>query len=714
MAENPFARLFTAQPASSTIATLARLAPGRQDDELAISLMTSNPSTTTYDCISYDRSREYEKTEVSVDGKPMAIPQPLLESLKAFRHKTDHTVLWADLLTGDTAEERSKQASVMKEVLQNARTVYCYAGSCQHGRSKDAYSVIQTLANWWRQAALHANFPKKLSMATTQHMLDVQTSLLARNTADLLLEDKDLWKDIFGVLSSPYFETAQAITDIILGKKVLVCSENGSIPWEDFTIAYNSALMILSANGVEIPEKVQKHFVQVSSIHVSVQRYDAGETLELFPMLQTVRDASSPADPRELVFSMLPIVTPSGRVKILGSKPEVLPAADYSKSVQQVFTEAAKHIIHERQDLLIWWKESPPCGKKITGLPSFAPDWSAGLSKDVPAVSTTSGLRMWWDNVKTKKRIYVDDEGLLHVQAHAIDRVTTVSPILTKENWRRTLLNEWKSGQKVPGESPSEVMDRFWRALVLDTDADFGETMRDIKKPDVMMRDSFQSILAEEMILDHLSCTLEQLSTDPNLQARARADELCRDLGPSTGKSQEYEALVLRNSLGRRMFKTRNGKIGMTAVETPAPRPDQPDGSPAPPMPDFSSTMNDPLGRSMMAGFQNFLAKRDGKAASALSKAMSGTLPGQFLPGVRYGDVVVALVGGFQPYILRAKDADVNESIGSGVQADSLYSFVGDCHLQGEMDGERFKEPAGFFFSGGWKSDVPLVDVVIS
>lgn len=65
------------------------------------------------------------------------------------------------------------------------------------------------------------------------------------------------------------------------------------------------------------------------------------------------------------------------------------------------------------------------------------------------------------------------------------------------------------------------------------------------------------------------------------------------------------------------------------------------------------------------------------------------------------GDVVVALVGGFFPYILRSRlqvaDSDDNDDIdareGSSqlVVSDSAYKFVGDCCLHGSMNGEDFK-----------------------
>lgn len=87
-----------------------------------------------------------------------------------------------------------------------------------------------------------------------------------------------------------------------------------------------------------------------------------------------------------------------------------------------------------------------------------------------------------------------------------------------------------------------------------------------------------------------------------------------------------------------------------------------------------------------------------------MEQASRGKLPGQRAPGVRSGDFVVALVGGFTPYVLRP------ESSTGDLQADAKYAFVGECHLQGAMEGECLVDPNGLH--GGWKQ-VPLVDVLI-
>lgn len=699
---NPFARLFGKKP-SGTIATLARLAPGGPSDEIAITLATFDPATCApYECISYDRSRDWDTAEVAVDGKQTPIPLPLKQALRSFQHNRDSVLLWADLLTGSSAEERSQQAQVMKTVIQNAQKVTCFLG---HGseRSPEAYDVLQTLANWHRQASMQVNFPAKLSQATMRNMSDLRASLRSRNVLELRLQDGALWQEINDTISSPYFKTAQAITDIVLGRDVFVRSGRGSMRWEDFNMAVRAMLFCLP--NADTPSLlVAESFQVLASIDVSAQRAEKGESLELLPMVQSARDVTIPTiDPRELVFAMLPVVTPSDRVRGLGNTPEPLPIADYTKTTEQVFAEAAKYIIQERQDFLIWWNQVPPCERKIRSLPSFVPDWSAPIPNSMHFSDPNNGLRIWTDSITAMKRIFVDDDDALHVQAHAFDQIEYVSPVFTSENFRSLVLKMWQEAIRVPGEPNEQALEKYWRCVVMDTDAEFGERIRDNKKPSKDLWISFQSLICEEMVLQTLGCTMEELKNSPDLQARARADQSCAELGPATGQSAPLEELIVRNSLGRRMFRTSSGKVGMTAVEGTDTTNDSGDRR----VPNFDSSLSSAMGRSMLTAFQSYLAERDPNAARITAEALEGKLPGQRAPGVRSGDIVVALVGGFQPYVLRPV---LSESDSGDLQADAKYAFVGECHLQGAMDGELLVDPEDLY--GGWKR-VPLVDILI-
>ena len=424
-------------------------------------------------------------------------------------------------------------------------------------------------------------------------------------------------------------------------------------------------------------------------------------------MIQTSRDCSF-NDPREIVFSMLPITRPSKRTKTNNAPKPEKPRSDYAKSVQEVCTEAARYVILERQDLLLWWSEQPPCKRIINGLPSWVPDWSVPNPKTGYFVSPNSGLRRWSDSVPSPKSLRVDDIGLC-VQAHALDRIESVSAIFTAANCRRLALTVWQSLPSAPGESNQTKADRFWRTLVMDH---AGLESRDKPaKPPAQLFQSWQSMIAEERILSLLNCSMEDLvAPDLDLQARARSNPDIAVLGPLTGQSQPFEELLRKNALGRRFFTTVSGRTGMTAIE-------QRGGSEAEqqtaPVPNFDDVLGDGLAHLMLSAFQAHLQQQNPEMAEIAAKGIRGELPGQAPPGVRANDLVVACVFGFQPYVFRPENANaVDQDVAGNLRANSTYVYVGSCYVHGVMDGECFKT-RDWLGRERFRTDVELVDITI-
>lgn len=697
MAEgNPFAQLFK-KP--STTVQLAVLLAGSRDDDIAVGLTNTDPTAISYDCISYDRSGNTEDVKsIKVGGEPMNISRHLETALLQLRNSNNPRTLWADLLAGSSVQERSAQAATTKIVISNADKVILWLGpATQH--SATAFDIIQSLANRWQQACLHTGAPRNVARSTMQQMMGLQTHLFSKNADDLQGGNKAAWKEVEGLLSSSYFKSVQSIPDVLLARKVSVSCGSSTVDWHDFVRASRAALFFMGQRfNMPVTEELKESLMLINSLDLAHQRKSEGQTLELLPMIHSARDCSM-VDPREVVFSMLPIITPSAR-QTDSSKTQSPPVADYSKSLPEVFTDAARYIVHERQDLLLWWNESPPRRRKIQGLPSWVPDWTSPLPQSTIKVmpSSTNHMRAWWDRIdpSRRKRITVDDK-TMHLQAHVLDRIEGVSSLFTAGNCRRLSLEFFQRVKPFPGETVEAKSQRVFRTILLDQ-AGVGEEIQENAKPPYDMWISFQSVIAEERILELLNCTMEDLMARPEILQRATDPQIAM-MAPLAGRSQPFETLLRTNAIGRCYFTTNGGRIGMTALQTLPPGHGE-NG----PVPDFGESMSTPLGRSMLEMFQASLRERQPEAADAVARALAGNLPGQAPQGVRSGDLVVALVGGFQPYILRPQDEFAQP------EADgSRYEFVGDCYLHGVMDAEPFKDSSGSFMR-----DVKLVDITIS
>ncbi|TGJ84082.1 hypothetical protein E0Z10_g4673 [Xylaria hypoxylon] len=716
-AGNPFTRLVSAPTGGRS--RLAVLEPSdEQNAPIKLTLVDADLKDTSYECISYERAKNATTVKISVNDEDHEIPEALESALRTFRRKEKPRTLWADILVGRTAEERITEGTTIRQILENADKTLCWLGP-EKELSSRAFDIVHEMANRWNQACLHVDLSRDVSIsrATMQQMDGIRAEI--RGSAFPAITGLDffkIWDALYDVFGSAYFRSVQCIPEIVLAKEAFVVCGRSNIRWSNY-VGATRALAILQARHVKVPllPHVLKALLCINSIEIAERRRRLGDALELFPMIQSARDCGAD-DPRDYVFSMIPLSTSSARVTFHSAGPQPLPRVDYSKSVQDVFIDAARYTVLERQDLIIWCNERVPCAKRIReGLPTWVPDFSAGTPPDSQWLEGNNGLRLWWETVQLRKNIRIRDDHALLVQAYPLDRVAHVSRVFDVGNFSSLCYEEYRKLPDLINETMEARDERFWRTLLMNLSSAFSETLGAQRAaPSVVMGASFQSIVAQEAVLKLLGCTPNQIST-PEIQARMQTMPEVMALLPKCGKSQYFSAQFSKLSLGRRFFRTEGGRFGMTAVEDVVSvdpklyreeREAQGLGEEGD-LQNLTRMMADPLTQMMMSGFGEFLQERDPTLANSWAQAERGEYPAQQEDhlsgrgGTTKGDVVVALVGGFFPYILRpqlrAADGDDNNDDGARegssqlVVSDSAYEFVGDCYLHGSMSGEDFK-----------------------
>jgi hypothetical protein len=702
-ARNPFSAIFNHYQFP-----LAVLKPNASSIEpISVSLRGQNRTDIPYDCISYDRSKEFASSKILLEDEEIEMPEPLVTALRALRKPSEPRLLWTDVLLGRTLQQQNEQAAVAKTIIQNAKSTIAWLGPRKE-QTEEVFKILKTLAIWWHQAAVRTNFPSNFAHATTTQMNDVMAYFASQDPSKLRPNEEMVWEAMLAVFQSPYFDSVQTIADVILSEEVIVTSGESSISWPDFMAAFRGLVVAMPRLLNKLPSvALQDSFSRVSQIEIAHRRYREDPGLELLPMIQTAGNMLY-TDPREIVFSMLPLARPSKRTEVTGRKIP-MPIADYSKTPQEIFIQAAKFVIEERQDLILWWAERPPNGRRMENLPSWVPDWTTKLPTEVVRISVERrpSLRHWSESIRSTKTITVIDNRL-HLQAHKLDCVQSVSRMFTQENCRRLALEEW---QRLPKDNQNQGkrFTQLWRTLILNVG---GTTtgLRDQAPPSKDMWTSFQSILAEERITELMHCTLEELMNDSSILARARADPQCQILGPQTGKSEAYELLLQKNAIGRRFFTTENGRMGMTAFEeTPESKDgDQESKAKIAAALNQMPTESDPFGfgDAMMSSFQGFLNQRDTRSAAAFAQMMEQK---EKTRGVKVGDVVVAVVGGDHPYVMR----NVSQSESSeGEIGGKEFRFIGDCYLHGVMAGEPFTVQ-NWLGASSWRTDVVVEDIKV-
>lgn len=771
---NPFSRLMS-QDSPVTVARLAVLEPSADPDSPIRLTLTDAPlASTSYESISFDHEAE-ATSKLLVDDAEQEIPKALEEALRIFRRREQPRKVWADLLVGRTVEERNAQGPFIRQIMAHADKTLCWLGpDGDVALTARAFDVIRDMANRYLQACLHVGLSQdtSISRATLEQLVGIRTRLHDCPYGDLHSSDFALWNVIDSVFGAPYWSSVHTIPDIVSAQLPIVVRGRSNIRWPNYVAASRGYHFFRGRffSGVPMLPHVQKGFEMVYQIEIAERRKRLGQSVELFPMIQTARDCGA-KDVRENVFAMLKIATPSARIASHRQGPQPLPTIDYAKSPQQVFIEAARYTLLERQDTMLWFAECPPCQKLLKGLPSWVPDFGATFPKNHNVGSPNKGMRGWWEALQPVKPLTVSDDGddnpALHVQAHGLARVAHVSPVFDGGNLTRLCYTEFeKLPEPAAWETQEQRNERFWRTLLLNSGgAEMGGTLADDAVPGPAVGDSFRSMMAHERIMALLECTPLQLqSPSPEILARFQANPEAMSLLPLMGNGGSYESLLHSFALGRRFFRTEDGRFGMTTVEDVvavdsklAPERERSSATTAtgersnrgdnagedndnnngqseysePRRPNLGRLMADPMARAMLEGFQQFLTTRDPTAANLVSQMVRGDLPpmpgregaedggeGQAATttaagvkqGVRPGDLVTALVGGFFPYVLRPvvnqeqeqqatedEDSTAEPTAGGAsgpnpltMADDATYEFVGDCYLYGAMDGEDF------------------------
>ncbi|KAI0165330.1 hypothetical protein GGR52DRAFT_585374 [Hypoxylon sp. FL1284] len=751
---NPFASLLNQEDVT---ARLAILQPATDSDApIKLSLTEAVLKDTSYEVISYDRSSSEtvdDGVTISVDDQDHPIPRALDSALRTFRRKERPRTLWADLLVGRTAEERSAQATSQRHVLAGAERTLCWLGPDKGEATAKAFETLREMGRRYDAACAEVGIgpDQSISKATLQQMAGLRNRLHSCPFDDLHSFDFAHWRLVYDVFAASYWRSVHCIPDIVLARAPLVVCGRSNIRWHAY-IAASRAMPFFQVKffQVPLPPRVAQGFEIANSIEVAERRRRLGDSLELLPMIHTARDCGA-ADARENVFAMLHVATPSGRVRCHAAGPQPLPRADYARGAARVFADAARYSVLERQDLMLWFDDRPPCARRrARGLPSWVPDFGTPPPKLAVAglFNPNAGMRAWWDHIQppaARKHITVTDRAptssssssssppaagaeeeeesvgmALHLQARPLDRIVHASSIFNAGNCRRLAASEFFA---LPSAPTAEMAERFWRTLILNAGdmpgvssaaaAASTSTLRDVPAAPADLEVAFASVLAEERILSALGCaTVDEMRTPANA-ARMRAAPDLMALVPRCGRAAPFERLLARHAAGRRFFRTAGGRFGMSAVEDPGAaderflgekregESEEEEQERRPPEEGLGRLMSDPMTRAMIGGFQQYLAQRDPAAAHVAAQALRGEVPGMPAEarkrtdgGVNEGDVVVACVGGFFPYVLRPWSPPRKEGEEETAEEDddgSTYEFVGECYLYGAMDGEDFK-----------------------
>lgn len=339
------------------------LHPGQEDDALSFDLyeadMVSNPS---YEALSYEWKDKMGSIAVLCNGKILLVTPNLKLALQNIRLKDKARTLWIDAvcINQEDVEERSSQVRMMTTIYKKASTVLMWLGEDIPETEEAVASIPAVLSAWARLTADDIFSYTRSSDAQRVREgreLCEQAFAAVEKGKSYSLEASN---GAFELLCRSYFTRAWIYQELVLaGTRGLVLCGRHRVRWWDFL-----HFIVLWAKWKSIhnyPELDIVMHIAEASAQVSGRRLS-----DIKIAMQALRYLNC-GDPRDKIFAVLSVVDPWWMPQL---------APDYSRSVQQVYTDAARALVTTTLGLGFWQGMNHPAAKKIPGLPSWVTDWT--------------------------------------------------------------------------------------------------------------------------------------------------------------------------------------------------------------------------------------------------------------------------------------------------------------------------------------------------
>ena len=312
---------------------LISLLPGTKADEIRCEIMHITPEDDRgYEAVSYTWGEQGSgKHTIMLNDLRLAVTQNLITALYHLRYEDLARYLWIDALCINQLDHKEKGSQVQKmgDIYQRALKVLVWLG-----QAEDYSDLAMDLIANMGHIDLN-NIPEMIEDRDTRKAWDALLQLFRRP-----------WWTRSWVLQ----EIAVALSDPLVG-----CGYKW-LPWNKFRLAHDLMVKSVSSRVLQTPPHT---FTILCTIRD--HRREMHPALRIGDLLQeTIAfEATKPVDK---VFALLGLAHEDDRLAI---------QLDYSSSVQQVYTQVAKHLFRNNINMLCFNINS-----QSHNLPSWVPDWS--------------------------------------------------------------------------------------------------------------------------------------------------------------------------------------------------------------------------------------------------------------------------------------------------------------------------------------------------
>jgi ankyrin repeat protein len=337
---------------------IIELYPGNPGDIIDFELdEVSLVSKTPFEALSYEWQEKFGTIPVQCEGQKILITPNCKAAMEKLRLRDKSRYLWIDAICINQTDdqERNQQVAIMGDIYRAADKVIMWLGE-ETETIHETFDLLPTVARAQR-ILLQAAGKLTAEEGSRDGGEDPQKLL------DNMFKDRHIMRDFEDLMERTYWTRAWILPEIVIaGSRGVAMCGNQSCDWTTFKA------------GMPLYEFCK--FGQLPMVFESVLVGDFAAGAEVrFEDVVFVLQTLDATDPRDKVFASLGIAS-EGRVPI-GREPLVeRPVADYTMSVQQVFTHAARYIIDIAGIFWVWRLGIQRSTKRIDNLPSWVPDFN--------------------------------------------------------------------------------------------------------------------------------------------------------------------------------------------------------------------------------------------------------------------------------------------------------------------------------------------------
>jgi hypothetical protein len=361
---------------------LLALAPGQKGTELYGRIILHEPDEVNYGALSYVWGDSHLTKSIHIEDKTLPITESLYSALQQLREMDEEHWIWVDQICIDqeSLADRNGQVGRMGEIYRKAEHVVAWLGEATaatdyiFGSLSKVGDGISPNLSFYENEELEPGQPIYESM---NECLNAGLRVIYHDrTDDLDFEDVKRHA-VHSILGLPWFERTWTVQEAALCEKLFVAAGDLEVTWRKFSGLLRAMPDLSRPIYVHSDIELTRHFACYGQ-----------KTTNLYNLVDTYQKRQA-TDPRDKIYGLMGMLDPKGRpaaaekygmVDASNGAHSPLPPVDYSKSAEQVYMEFSQWCISTTGNLEALTRccsEYRP--REGLVLPSWARNWTQKL-----------------------------------------------------------------------------------------------------------------------------------------------------------------------------------------------------------------------------------------------------------------------------------------------------------------------------------------------